>query len=31
METGEPVDPVSLQNNLSAGFKILQEAAEEYM
>lgn len=31
METGEPVDPVSLQNNLSAGFKILQEAAQEYM
>jgi hypothetical protein len=31
METGEPLDPVSLQSNLSVGFKILQEAAEEYM
>jgi hypothetical protein len=31
MEIGEPVDPVALQKNLSAGFEILQEAAEEYM
>jgi hypothetical protein len=31
METGKPVDPVALQKDLSAGFEILREAAEEYM
>jgi hypothetical protein len=31
METGEAVDPISLQTTLLAGFEILQEAAEEYL
>lgn len=30
METGEPIDPISLQANLVAGFEILKRAAEEY-
>ena len=31
IETGESVDPLSLQNNLLVGFKILEQAAEEYL
>ena len=30
METGGPVDPVSVKTNLAVGFEILREAAEEY-
>jgi len=30
MESGIPVDPAVLKINLSVGFEILQEAAEEY-
>lgn len=30
METGEPIDPTSLQANLVVGFEILKRAAEEY-
>jgi hypothetical protein len=30
METGEPIDPESLQANLVVGFEILERAAEEY-
>ena len=30
MEAGEVVDPRSLRTNLSMGFEILKEAAEEY-
>ena len=30
METGEPIDPTSLQANLVVGFEILRRAAEEY-
>ncbi|HLO28561.1 MAG TPA: hypothetical protein VK249_05475 [Anaerolineales bacterium] len=30
MEIGTPIDPVSLQMNISIGFEILKEAAEEY-
>ena len=31
LETGEAIDPNSLQVNLAAGFEILQKAAEEYL
>jgi len=31
METGVSIDPVSLETNLSIGFEILKEAAEEYL
>jgi hypothetical protein len=31
METGASIDPVSLKANLSMGFEILKEAAEEYL
>lgn len=30
METGEAIDPASLQTNLVVGFEILERAAEEY-
>ncbi len=30
METGEPIDPTSLQANLVVGFEILKRAAEDY-
>lgn len=30
IETGAEVDPVSLKKNISVGFEILREAAEEY-
>ena len=30
MESGLPVDPAAVQINLTIGFDILQEAAEEY-
>ncbi len=30
METGVAVDPLSLKTNISIGFEILKEAAEEY-
>lgn len=30
METGAAVDPGSLETNISVGFAILKEAAEEY-
>jgi hypothetical protein len=30
LETGAPVDSVTLQKNLLIGFEILKEAAEEY-
>jgi hypothetical protein len=30
MELGTPVDPASLKMNISVGFEILREAAEEY-
>ncbi|HET6594616.1 MAG TPA: hypothetical protein VFG81_03270 [Anaerolineales bacterium] len=30
METGEPIDPLSLHVNLTVGFEILKRAAEEY-
>jgi hypothetical protein len=30
METGAPVDPESVEINISIGFEILKEAAEEY-
>ncbi len=30
MEAGAEVDPVSLKRNISVGFEILKEAAEEY-
>ena len=30
METGVAVDPVSIKTNISIGFEILKEAAEEY-
>lgn len=31
IETGSAVDPASLQANVTSGFEILKEAAEEYM
>jgi hypothetical protein len=31
METGAAVDPAVLKNNITIGFDILQEAAEEYI
>jgi hypothetical protein len=31
MESGESIDPNSLTINLTAGFEILQKAAEEYL
>jgi len=31
METGETINPESLQANISIGFEILKEAAEEYL
>ena len=31
METGEVINPDSLQLNIVAGFEILQKAAEEYL
>lgn len=31
LETGEAVDPAVVRANLSIGFEILQEAAEEYI
>jgi hypothetical protein len=31
IETGEPVDPVSLRMNLRVGFDVLEKAAEEYL
>lgn len=31
LETGETVDPAVVRANLSIGFEILQEAAEEYI
>jgi len=31
MKTGDDIDPVSLQANVTWGFEILKEAAEEYM
>jgi hypothetical protein len=30
MQRGAPVDPAIVQSNLSLGFEILQEAAQEY-
>ena len=30
IETGAEVDPASLQTNITVGFEILREAAEEY-
>ena len=30
IETGETVDPASLQQNLAAGFEVLKRAAEQY-
>ena len=30
LETGEAVDPASLQRNIAVGFEVLREAAEEY-
>ncbi len=30
MESGAEVDPISLKRNISVGFEILKEAAEEY-
>lgn len=30
METGAPVDPVSVKTSIAVGFEILKEAAEEY-
>ncbi len=30
IEMGEVADPVSVETNISAGFEILKEAAEEY-
>ncbi len=30
MESGAEVDPISLKRNISIGFEILKEAAEEY-
>lgn len=29
-ETGVPIDPAALRMNISVGFEILKEAAEEY-
>ena len=31
MEMGEAIDPRSIQVNISMGFEILKEAAEEYL
>lgn len=31
METGETINPESLQSNILIGFEILKEAAEEYL
>jgi len=31
MELGATIDPVSLKTNISMGFEILKEAAEEYL
>lgn len=31
METGEEIDPDSLNSNILIGFEILKEAAEEYL
>jgi len=31
METGETINPQSLQSNILIGFEILKEAAEEYL